>query len=87
MNGVNLKNIQQISEWWGTENADQLSEKISSTATVRSTQVQECRIDDNAFIDEKTSLKQSHIGPNSVVETKTRISHSVIMGNVTIKQR
>lgn len=56
-------------------------------ANVRSTQVEECRIDDNAFIDEKTSLKFSHIGPNSVVESKTRISQSVIMANVTIKQR
>lgn len=59
----------------------------SSSATVKSTQIQNCSIDENAFIDEKTSLKFSHIGPNAVVETKTRISNSVIMGNVTIKQR
>lgn len=60
---------------------------ISSAATVRGTQVQECRIDDNTIIEEKTSLKQSHIGSNSLVEMRTRISQSVIMGNVTIKQR
>ncbi|XP_012223727.1 translation initiation factor eIF2B subunit gamma [Linepithema humile] len=81
----------KISEWWNADNKNtsQLSllPSISSMANVRSTQVQECRIDDNAFIDEKTSLKYSHIGPSSIVESKTRISQSVIMANVTIKQR
>jgi len=79
----------KISEWWNADdkNIEQLLPSISSTATVRSTQMQECRVDDNSSIEEKTSLKHSHIGPNSVVESKTRISQSVIMGHVTIKQR
>ncbi|XP_014472664.1 PREDICTED: translation initiation factor eIF-2B subunit gamma isoform X2 [Dinoponera quadriceps] len=79
----------KISEWWDNKNNDQLLPipNISSTATVHSTQVQECRIDNNSHIQEKTSLKHSYIGPNSTVESKTRISQSVIMGNVTIKQR
>lgn len=49
--------------------------------------MQECCVDDNSTIEEKTSLKHSYIGPNSVVESKTRVSQSVIMGHVTIKQR
>ncbi|XP_012288671.1 translation initiation factor eIF-2B subunit gamma [Orussus abietinus] len=60
---------------------------ISSSANVKSTQVQNCRIDENAFVDEKTSLKLSHIGPNTTIESKTRVSQSILMGNVTIKQR
>ncbi|KYM82134.1 Translation initiation factor eIF-2B subunit gamma [Atta colombica] len=79
----------KISEWWNDKNINQLPllPYISSTATVRSTQMQECRIGDNSLIEEKTSLKNNHIGPNSIVESKTRISQSVIMGHVTIKQR
>jgi len=81
----------QISEWWSAndKNVDQLSllPTISSTATIRSTQMQECRVGNNALIEEKTSLKHSHIGSNSIIESKTRVSQSVIMGNVTIKQR
>lgn len=49
--------------------------------------MQDCHVDDNAFIDNKTSLKQSHIGPNAVVQSKTRISQSIVMEKVTIKQR
>ncbi|XP_011163998.1 translation initiation factor eIF-2B subunit gamma [Solenopsis invicta] len=78
----------KITEWWGNDkNTSQLPSSISSTATVRSTQMQECRIGDNSLIEAKTSLKYSHIGPNSTVASKTRISQSVIMGNVTIKER
>lgn len=77
----------KISELWNTEKTGEQSHYISNTATVKCTQMQDCRIDDNAFVDEKTSLKQSHIGPNSVIESKTRVSQSVVMGNVTIKQR
>ncbi|CAL1681331.1 unnamed protein product [Lasius platythorax] len=81
----------KILEWWSADgkNTGQLPllPSISSTANIRSTQMQECCIDDNTTIEEKTSLKHSHIGPNSVVESKTRISQSVIMGHVTIKQR
>ncbi|XP_024946927.1 translation initiation factor eIF-2B subunit gamma isoform X2 [Cephus cinctus] len=76
------------SEWWNTLTEGKISvPEISASATVKSTQVENCRIDENAFIDEKTSVKQNHIGPNVVIEPKTRISQSVIMGNVTIKQR
>lgn len=46
-----------------------------------------CSVDDNALINEKTSLKESHIGPNVLVESKTRVSSSIVMENVTIKQR
>ncbi|XP_015116888.1 translation initiation factor eIF-2B subunit gamma [Diachasma alloeum] len=60
---------------------------ISPLATVKSTQVTNCRIDELASVDEKTSIKQSHIGPGSVIEQKTRVADSVIMGNVVIKQR
>ncbi|KAL6257374.1 hypothetical protein P5V15_010947 [Pogonomyrmex californicus] len=81
----------KISELWNINdrNVDRLSLplSISNTATVHSTQMQECRVDDNSLIQEKTSLKHSHIGSNSIVESKTRISQSVIMGHVTIKQR
>ncbi|XP_011871014.1 PREDICTED: translation initiation factor eIF-2B subunit gamma [Vollenhovia emeryi] len=77
----------KISELWN-ESTNQLPlPSISNTATVRSTQMQECRIGDNSLIEEKTSLKQNHVGPNCVVESKTRVSQSVIMGHVTIKQR
>jgi len=81
----------QVSEWWNAndENVGQLSllPSISSTATIRSTQMQECRVDDCALIEEKTSVKYSHIGPNCVIKSKTRVSQSVIMENVTIEQR
>lgn len=80
----------QLSELWGSkeigEGQPQPSE-ISPSAVVKSTQIQSCRIDDGAFVDEKTSLKQSYIGSSTTIETKTRISDSVIMGNVTIRQR
>lgn len=61
--------------------------RISPSATVKSTQMQDCSIDDNAFIDEKTSLKFSHIGAKVTVESKTRIAQSVLMENVVVKQR
>ncbi|KAL0116476.1 hypothetical protein PUN28_009853 [Cardiocondyla obscurior] len=80
----------KISECWkNDENTKKLPmlPGISSTATVHSTQMEECRIGDNSLIEEKTSLKHNHIGPNCVVESKTRISQSVIMGHVTIKQK
>ncbi|XP_057318108.1 translation initiation factor eIF-2B subunit gamma [Microplitis mediator] len=64
-----------------------ITQTISPLATVKSTQVVNCRIDEGALIDEKTSVKESHIGPAATIEPKTRISDSVIMGNVTIKQR
>ncbi|EFN89754.1 translation initiation factor eIF-2B subunit gamma [Harpegnathos saltator] len=95
-NGLRANTVQmyhlantKVLEWWNNENNSQLLplSNISSTAIVHSTQMQECRIDNNSQIHEKTSLKHSYIGPNSVVESKTRISQSVIMGNVTIKQR
>ncbi|XP_034184754.2 eukaryotic translation initiation factor 2B subunit gamma [Osmia lignaria lignaria] len=86
----------KIFEWWNADNSYQhpyfrseqsLLMKISPTAIVHSTQIQGCSVDDNALINEKTSLKESHIGPNVLVESKTRVSSSIIMENVTIKQR
>ncbi|XP_076180185.1 eukaryotic translation initiation factor 2B subunit gamma isoform X2 [Ptiloglossa arizonensis] len=78
----------KIPDWWSNDNNEQSPiSNISSTATIRSTQMQDCHVDDNAFIDNKTSLKQSHIGPNAVVQSKTRISQSIVMEKVTIKQR
>ncbi|XP_043475000.1 translation initiation factor eIF-2B subunit gamma [Leptopilina heterotoma] len=73
-----------IDKWWEFGSNDS---KISPNATVKSTQLQDCRIDNNVLIDEKTSLKESNIGAKSTVETKTRISNSIIMDNVTIKQK
>ncbi|KAG7212412.1 hypothetical protein KM043_012729 [Ampulex compressa] len=80
----------KISEWWASVAKDgQFTSPlptISSSATINSTQMQDCSVGDNAFIDAKTSLKQSHIGTNAVIKSKTRISQSVIMGNVTVEQ-
>ncbi|KAK2587569.1 hypothetical protein KPH14_003697 [Odynerus spinipes] len=80
---ANLK----ISDWWAGNIKSGIFLNTSPSATVKSTQIQNCSIDENTCIDEKTSLKTSHIGPNTVVESKTRISNSIIMDNVTIKQR
>lgn len=80
---ANLK----ISDWWTSNKKSDFFLNTSPSATVKSTQVQNCSIDDNASIENKTSLKSSHIGSSSVVDSKTRISNSVIMGDVTIKQR
>lgn len=66
---------------------DTTNSPISLLATVKSSQVVDCKIDENVLIDEKTSVKQSHIGPACIIESKTRVSDCVIMGNVTIKQR
>ncbi|XP_076758003.1 eukaryotic translation initiation factor 2B subunit gamma [Xylocopa sonorina] len=78
----------KISEWWNNDSNGQFCiPTIAATATVNSTQMQDCYVGNNAFIDEKTSLKDSHIGSNTRVESKTRISQSVIMENVTINQR
>lgn len=49
--------------------------------------IYKCRIGDNTFINEKTSIKESFIGNNTIVEPKTRISKSVIMGNVKISEK
>ncbi|XP_076652876.1 eukaryotic translation initiation factor 2B subunit gamma [Halictus rubicundus] len=78
----------KISEWWNNNDMEKSNvPNISTSATINSTQMQDCHVDDNATIHEKTSLKQCHIGPNAVIESKTRISYSVVMENVTIKQR
>lgn len=49
--------------------------------------MQDCRINNNSFIDDKTSIKNTHIGQNVTIESKTRISQSVLMEAVTIRQR
>ncbi|XP_014206975.1 translation initiation factor eIF-2B subunit gamma [Copidosoma floridanum] len=73
-------------EWFDLKKeGESTCSSVSLGATVKSTQVQNCRIDDNAMISEKTSLKSSFVGCNVIVEPKTRISKSVIMNNVTIK--
>ncbi|XP_043504412.1 translation initiation factor eIF-2B subunit gamma [Polistes fuscatus] len=77
----------KISDWSSSIIKSDLLLNTSPLATVKSTQVNNCSIDDNAFVDEKTSLKFSHIGLNTIIETKTRISNSVIMDNVTIKEK
>ncbi|XP_054009721.1 translation initiation factor eIF-2B subunit gamma [Hylaeus anthracinus] len=82
-----LANIKILDLWSNDDNKQSCIPRIATTATIHSTQMQDCHVDENAFIDEKTSLKQSYIGPNAVIESKTRISQSVIMENVTIKQR
>jgi len=77
-----------VHDWYELKKEGELPcSSISPNATVKSTQVQNCRIDDNAMISEKTSLKSSHISSNVTVEPKTRISKCVIMGNVTVKSR
>lgn len=49
--------------------------------------MQDCYVDNNALIEEKTSLKHTHIGPNVTIESKTRISQSVLMESANVKQR
>lgn len=80
--------ILKISEIWNdeTKSEAQLNNDFP-LATVKSTQIENCLIGENSFIDEKTSIKNSHIGSNTKIEPKTRVSQSVIMENVTIKQR
>jgi translation initiation factor eIF-2B subunit gamma len=60
---------------------------ISKNANVKSTQMSECAIAENATISEKTSLKSSIFGSNCFVDQKTRISDSVIMSNATIEEK
>ncbi|OXU19025.1 hypothetical protein TSAR_003293 [Trichomalopsis sarcophagae] len=77
-----------VNDWYEMKKEGDLPcSSISTNATVKSTQLQSCRIDENAIVSEKTSLKQSYLSNNVVVEPKTRISRSVIMNNVTIKER
>lgn len=76
-----------MEDWYDLKKeGDVPGSSISPNATVKCTQLQNCRIDENALISEKTSLKQSFIGNNVTVEPKTRITKSVIMGNATIKE-
>lgn len=49
--------------------------------------MQDCRVHNNSFIGDKTSIKNTHIGQNVTIESKTRISQSILMEAVTIKQR
>lgn len=82
-----LANI-KISEWWNNDNDGQSPVPIiAPTAKIRSTQMQDCYVDNNALIEEKTSLKHTHIGPNVTIESKTRISQSVLMESANVKQR
>lgn len=59
---------------------------VSTQATIRSTQMTNCAVADNATITEKTSLKNCVLGSNSTVNQKTRISNSVLMNGVTIEE-
>ncbi|XP_016921207.1 translation initiation factor eIF-2B subunit gamma [Apis cerana] len=77
----------KISEWWNEDNDGQSLPNIATTAIIRSTQMQDCRVHNNSFIDDKTSIKNTHIGQNVTIESKTRISQSVLMKAVTIRQR
>ncbi|XP_050492634.1 translation initiation factor eIF-2B subunit gamma isoform X2 [Bombus huntii] len=78
----------KISEWWNNDNGGQSPVPIiAPTATIRSTQMQDCYVDNNVLIEEKTSLKHTHIGPNVTIESKTRISQSVLMESANVKQR
>lgn len=58
---------------------------IAASSNVKSTQLVECAIGDNAAVSEKTSLKNSVLGPNCVVKPKTRISDSVLMNGVVVE--
>ncbi|KAL7299153.1 hypothetical protein TKK_0007752 [Trichogramma kaykai] len=60
---------------------------ISSKAVVKCTQLQNCRIDDNAQVSEKTSLKNSYFSYNVVVKPKTRIQKSVLMNDVVVNEK
>lgn len=78
----------KISEWWTSHDMKESNvPRISASATINTTQIIDCCVDDNATIHEKTFLKKCHVGPNAVIESKTRVSNSVIMENVTIQQR
>lgn len=59
---------------------------VAVTSIVKSTQLVECAVGDNATISEKTSLKNSVFGPNCVVKPKTRISDSVLMNGVVVEE-
>ncbi|XP_058801456.1 translation initiation factor eIF-2B subunit gamma [Phymastichus coffea] len=77
-----------VHDWYELKTEGDLEgSSISPNATVKSTQIQNCRIDENAIISEKTSLKQSYVSNNVTIEPKTRISKSIIMNNVTIKEK
>ncbi|XP_011495858.1 PREDICTED: translation initiation factor eIF-2B subunit gamma isoform X2 [Ceratosolen solmsi marchali] len=76
-----------VDKWFDLKKDEVSLSNISPTATVKSSQVQNCIIDENSLISEKTSLKQSYISNNVIVNPKTRISKSIIMSNVTIKER
>lgn len=49
--------------------------------------MQDCYVDNNSLIEEKTSLKHTHIGPSVIIESRTRISESVLMESTNVKQR
>ncbi|XP_076292004.1 eukaryotic translation initiation factor 2B subunit gamma isoform X2 [Lasioglossum baleicum] len=93
--GIRVNTIQmyhfantKISQLWTCHEIKESNvPRISASATINTTQILDCCVDDNATVYEKTFLKQCHIGPNAVIESKTRVSNSVIMENVTIKQR
>lgn len=83
MLGFCVSNKTVLSIWESlTENAP----LVSSTATVKSTQMSDCAVGDNTIISEKTSIKSSIFGTNSIVHEKTRISDSYIMNHVTIEE-
>ncbi|KAJ8687630.1 hypothetical protein QAD02_023424 [Eretmocerus hayati] len=77
-----------VKEWYEWKNEGSIpSCSISQNATVKCTQIQNCRIDENTTVNEKTSLKDSYISSNVDVDSKTRISKSIVMCNVTIQQK
>ncbi|KAK0167537.1 hypothetical protein PV327_004923 [Microctonus hyperodae] len=66
---------------------DLKKELISPLAIVKTSQIVNSCIDEDTLVDEKTSIRTSHIGPNAIIKSKTRIGDSIIMQNVTINER
>lgn len=57
-------------------------------ATINSNQVDnKCFVWEGAKLNEKTSFKNSIIGTNSVINSFSRVFNSIVMNNVTIKEK
>ncbi|XP_022918324.1 translation initiation factor eIF2B subunit gamma [Onthophagus taurus] len=62
--------------------------KIDPKAEIKSNQVDEkCIIWESAKLSEKTSFKNANIGANTEVSSFSRVFNSIVMNNVTIKEK
>lgn len=76
-----------IENWEKIANGVQLIQQHPKAA-IHSNQVDDkCVIWDGAKLSEKTSFKNSIIGSNTEVSKFSRVFNSVVMNNVTIKEK